>query len=217
VPARHGTSTKRHGTTPTLALRGTSASRAVPHRSSCRGRGTSTTLRARYSVVSCRAQRHEGTKRHYRAKQKIDRIKMQKIKEDIPRITKILSHKSNRLYRSIKNFIFHAKSTKSSASKSTKSIIQKTATADGAARHHGHVDPRRWWPAQDLARRRLPSAAPAAGHLQGPWRRGGRGATMAEARGEEGARQQSESGAASVVEQGRAASAVVRRRLGGEK
>jgi hypothetical protein len=37
---------------------------------------------------------------------------------------------------------------------------------------------------------------------------------MAEARGEEGARQQSESGAASVVEQGRAASAVVRRRLG---
>jgi hypothetical protein len=68
--------------------------------------------------VSCRAQRHEGTKRHYRAKQKIDRIKMQKIKEDIPRITKILSHKSNRLYRSNKNFIFHAKSTKSSASKS---------------------------------------------------------------------------------------------------
>jgi hypothetical protein len=43
---------------------------------------------------------------------------MQKIKEDIPRITKILSHKSNRLYRSNKNFIFHAKSTKSSASKS---------------------------------------------------------------------------------------------------
>jgi hypothetical protein len=147
----------------------------------------------------------------------MDRIKMQKIKEDIPRITKILSHKSNRLYRSIKNFIFHAKSTKSSASKSTKSIIQKTATADGAARHHGHVDPRRWWPAQDLARRRLPSAAPAAGHLQGPWRRGRKGRDHGGGRRGgrgAGARQQSESGAASVVEQGRASLAVVRRQLG---